>query len=213
MNPSRLWLANGILTLVVAAAAWGWQTGQKIPTSGDFLARLSLDYNGWKTQDTQLNQDEIDTLQPDSVLVRRYQSPSGQLVDLAVIAGHQKRTVHTPGFCMAGGGWEVLSQDPVTVNIDGKPVPAMRSVMSREQLRALVTYFFSDGEVSTHSLPRYQWEQLVKRLRGQVCLGALVRVIVPFDTDIGAATALTSDFSNKVLPTVLRGIRDARKQP
>ena len=116
-----------------------------------------------------------DSGQPDSVIARRFENGS-EGVELIVVAGHKKRTVHTPGYCMPGDDWEVLTQVPHTMKVAGRPVPAMRSLMVKEHDRLLVTYFFTDGAYSTNNLLRFQGHQLVKRVRRVLPIGALVRM-------------------------------------
>jgi len=59
------------------------------------------------------------------LLVRRYGMAVGEkfaeVAELAIIAGHQKKSVHTPGFCLAGGGWETLWQKSGRSNWESVP--------------------------------------------------------------------------------------------
>jgi EpsI family protein len=142
------------------------------------------------------------------VIARRFENGS-EGVELIVVAGHKKRTVHTPGYCMPGDGWEVLTQVPHRMKVAGRPVPAMRSLMVKDRDRLLVTYFFTDGAYSTNNLLRFQGHQLVKRVRRVLPIGALVRMTVPVSTTPEAAGRLTDDFAARALPGVLQRLEQA----
>jgi EpsI family protein len=158
-----------------------------------------------------LTTSELDMLQPDATLLRSYRSPQGDMAQIAVIAGHQKRSVHTPAYCMPGGGWEVLSQEPYELSLPGRKVPAVRALMRSDDGAGLVvTYFFTDGQYATRNLVRFQGEQLLKRFRNQVPLGALVRILVPIRKDSVAAAKLSDRFARATVPTVMARIHQMR---
>src|SRR5688500_17996980 len=92
----KLLLVNLVLFAALVTSQLGRQIEAAEVDQPDFLKGLSLPFLDWKTEDRPLTVAERDTLQPDSVLLRRYSSENGAVVDLAVIAGHRKRTVHAP---------------------------------------------------------------------------------------------------------------------
>jgi EpsI family protein len=202
-------LLNGILALTLFGSYWGRRVESATYTRGDFLKELALPFRGWKTRDVPFRPEDLKVLQPDSTLLREYRSPRGELVELAVIAGHRKRSVHTPGFCMLSSGFEQVAQQEITMPVAGRRVPAVRSVWvdSRTKLPIVVTYFFTDGQLVTGSLVHFQYAQLMERFKSRIPLGALVRVIVPITSSQAAAEQLTDEFADAVLPGVLEGMR------
>lgn len=207
----RFLLVNSVLLLAVMGAWWGRRVESAVFPSGNFLAGLRLPFRDWRATELPLTRDELSLLEPDATLVRNYAAPDERgAAQLAVIAGHRKRTVHTPGFCMTGGGWELLAQQAATLRLPDRKVPAMRQRMVQEGRQALITYFFTDGETETRSLVRFQAFQVLKRFRGELPMGALVRVIVPIGDDPGAAERLTEEFARATLPPVLASVRRAR---
>jgi EpsI family protein len=206
---TRLWILNSLLLLALGGAAWGRRADDLTLTRKDFLRPLGLPYRVCTTKDIELGEDEQEMLEPDAALVRQYSLGGKIQAELAVIAGHQKRTVHTPGFCLAGGGWEVVSKQKVRLDLGTQVVPAQQDMLVKDQVGMLVTYFFTDGSFCTESLPRYQWLQLGKRLRGSFPLGALVRIRVPVTRDPAAMTSNTEQFAQAVVPPVLRALREA----
>lgn len=211
LNRYRLLAVNGWLLLVLAGAHWGQQSEAAIPAPpADFLGSLELPFRELKAESVLLTDREKSLLEPDSVLVRQYSSGKQFQVELAVIAGRKKRTVHTPGFCLAGGGWETASQQQQTLHLAGRDVPVIRSVVVKDRVGMLVTYFFTNGDFCSASLPQYQWIQVCNRVRGHSPLGALVRIRVPVLADPARAVELSDDFARAVVPPVLERLRGAR---
>ena len=123
----RLLLVNALLLFALCASLWGRHIENAQPTPTDFLRGLPLPYRNWKAVELSVPPGELALLQPDSTLARRYESASGETLELTVIAGHRKRTVHLPAYCMTGSGWDTLSQQDVTLPLAGKStIPAAR---------------------------------------------------------------------------------------
>jgi hypothetical protein len=227
-----------IVNAIFLVALLGSQVGRRIEnatvTHPDFLKELNLPFRGWVTSDTAITQDELDLLQPDATLVRRYKAPDNPVTsgpkagkeaaaakdvkgipeapwaELAVIAGHRKRSVHTPAFCMTGGGWEILSKKNFDIALsDGRRIPATRAVMIKDNAQLVTTYFFTDGDYCTRDLLRFQGAQIMKRFQAKVPLGALVRVIVPVSRSQADSENLSDVFSQAVVPGVLESLRHA----
>jgi len=206
---NRLLILNSVLVLAVAGAAWGRRADSVQLRSADFLAPLKLPFRSYTTTETALTKTELDMLEPDSTLVRQYAEGKALKAELAVIAGHKKRTVHTPGFCLAGGGWETVRQGTAKYVLAGREVEAQQEIIVKDGHGMLVTYFFTDGNFCTRSLPRYQWLQLVKRLKGGFPLGALVRIRVPVTSHGPEAVNTTEEFAKAVVPPVIEALRQA----
>lgn len=206
----RFVIVNALLLIAFAGSYWGRHIDDAVVRQGNFLQALTIPFNGWRTTDTPLSASDMQTLEPDSVLVRNYLGPRGEGVQLAVIAGHRKRSIHTPAFCMAGGGWETLSQQNTTLQIAGRTIPATRELMTNNGTDIVVTYFFTDGDYCSPSLTDFQAVQLLKRFRRHVPMGALVRVIVPVTTNERQADALSDQFATVAVPPVMSSLRNAQ---
>lgn len=207
----RLIVINGALLFILLGSYWGQRTEGATVQQADYLHGLSLPFRGWKTADTNLTEHERELLRPDAVLLRSYTSSAGEYANLAVIAGHRKQTVHTPAFCMAGGGWNTTASNDFTMVLGQVKISATRAVMQSDQHELLVTYFFTDGQFCTQSLPVFQGKQMIERFQGTVPLGALVRIVIPIQSDRSSAERLSDDFAQAVLPEVLRGLRTAHR--
>lgn len=172
-------------------------------TKVDYFQNLPLQYRDWTITHSDISDSDRTVLRPDAVTLRRYSSPNGEIIDLAVIAGHRKQTVHTPSFCMVGGGWNTLTEDSITLTIAGKKVPMRRALMENDGHKAIMAYFFTDGALCLESLPKFQFELFKRRLSGVISQGALVRVIVPVLGDTETATRLSDDFAVSIMPELL----------
>jgi EpsI family protein len=209
-----LFILNVTLLLAVLGGFWSRSLDANPLRGGDFLRTLPLAFHDWKMTEVSLEKDVWDSLSPDSVLIRRYES-GRQKIELAVIAGHRRQTLHAPDYCLTSSGLEMIREVDCQLPLDSGAVQAKRMFMTSDtkegkQGQALFTYFFTDGDYSTPSLPRFQAAQLMKRFRRVVPLGALVRVTAPFTTDPGAAIRLTDEFSRATLPAILRRLHDER---
>ena len=206
---NRMLAVNTLLVLTLLGGQWGRHIESASASSVNLLSSLELPFKDWKHTDFKLTSDEAAMLQPDSALLRRYKANSGPgNVELAVIAGHRKKTVHTPDYCLIGGGWETLSQRDIDIQLPGGAVaPAVRSWMVRDGKQMICTYFFTDGEYSTRSLPQFQLSQISKRFRGNIVAGALVRLIVPLQDTPQDTEALSDEFAAKTFPAILERMK------
>ena len=211
MHRYRFLVINTILLLTVAASQWGRSLENATVTRKDFLQGLETPFRDWKPRALSLTSRETELLEPDATLMLHYEGRDA-FAELAVVAGHRKKTLHTPGFCMVGGGWEVTSQKSRTIRIGSQQVPAVQSVLMKGNERLLATYFFSDGEYTTDSLPKFLAVQTFKRIRARTPVGALVRIIVPITETVAKASGLTEEFSGAAVPPVLQRLRSVRLQ-
>jgi len=206
----RLLLLNSLLLLALLGNHWGRRIESATVTQKDILQHLSLPFRDWKVTNAAISDFDRTQLEPDDALVRNYQSAQNEAVELTVIAGHRKRTIHTPTLCMNGGGWEILSQRYLDIPVPGRKVHAVRQLMIREGRQAYMTYFFTDGDYCSPSLAQFQAVQLVKRLKESVPLGALVRMIVPITNSPADAEEISDAFALATLPQVLTTLQNTR---
>src|SRR5207247_190938 len=130
----RLLLVNGILALTLLG---GWMgRGLEAATVADpqFLARLPLPFRDWQPTEQILPPKERELLEPDAALARQYSSPGDgrETAQLFVIAGHRKKSIHTPAYCMSAGGWETVSKGAAEIHLPGRTIHATRMMMTNE---------------------------------------------------------------------------------
>ena len=213
----RLLILNLVLVFAVLGSVWGRSIDSLTITNGLFLKNLRLPFQDWQCAEEPLDpeqQGEIKVLDPDACTMRKYRSPDGEEAELAVIAGHQKRTWHTPSFCLASD-WEILLEEPDTISLpDGMRIPVTRIVMQYNTIQKMVTYFFTDGTYNTPSLINFQVVQQLKHFKSTIHLGALVRIIVPArGADDADAKNLSNAFFRATVPGVMAALRQERLHP
>lgn len=211
MKNKRYLIVNLILMMTVLGIYGASRTTPPDGAYKDCLKGINLPFRDWSPEEQTLTPREAEILRPDTVLLRQYGDVlTGENVGLAIVAGHRKQTVHTPSFCMAGGGWNTISESEQKLTLGDTKIDTVRSIMEAQGQRILVIYFFTDGTNSQRSLPAFQTAQFLQRLRGYPSWGALVRISVPIVKDQAAAEALSEEFARTVLPPVLQRLRDAR---
>src|SRR5437773_9559515 len=122
MSRYRLLVVNVVLLAALLAGRSGRAIEDADVAKTDFLQRIDLGFRGWKTEDQPLDAADRELLDPDAALIRRFQSSPTDYVELAIIAGHRKKTIHTPGFCLAGDGWQMLSEKECELNVGGRKI-------------------------------------------------------------------------------------------
>ncbi len=211
MHSYRFAILNAILLAALVGSHFGRRIEGAHISQENFLKTLPLPFRGWTATDVNLEKSDLDLLQPDATIVRRYVAPkTGENAEIAVIAGHRKKSVHTPGFCMIGDGWEMLEQRNYDLHVGDRTIPAIRSVMLKEKKQLITTYFFTDGEYCTNNLLKFQGTQLLRRFKSEMPIGALVRTIVVVQTTKQAAEQLSDEFAEATVPPVMKSLRDVK---
>jgi EpsI family protein len=203
----RLLILTGLLLLILLGSHLSRRIECASLVHDDFLRTLQLPFRDWNATDLAIPSSDLRLLEPDATLMRQYSGPNGQWAQLAIIAGHRKKSIHTPGFCMAGGGWDVVSQRCSVLTLTDRKIPTIAMVVSKDGRQSLVTYFFTDGDYSTNSLIEFQAAQLLKRFKARIPLGALVRIIVPIATSETEAQMITTEFAKSTLPMEMSTLR------
>jgi EpsI family protein len=198
-----------VLTVPVMRMADGSEDLGKYPKKVDLT---SLPRNVGPEQDGKdidLDKVSISELDPDDYLWRVYTRPysyRGTLypipLDFLVVYGHKKQTFHSPGFCLPGGGWQIVSKSDAPVDADGLPMPMNLFQIQREikgqQAKQVVLYCFVQGDRATSSLVAHNVNLLRARIRHQRPTGALVRVIVPVVTTEDEAIGRGKEFISRI---------------
>lgn len=168
-------------------------------------------------EDGTLDDLSLSELEPDEYLWRRYakafeyQGKTYQIpLDFMVIYGHQKKTFHSPGFCLPGGGWQIAAKTDASVRSERLPMPMNLFYIQREfegrEARQIVIYSFMQGDRATANLVAHNINLLRARILHQRPTGALVRVVVPVVTTEDEAIERATDFITAVYPKLRQRI-------
>lgn len=212
-KPAPTALLSTVLLLALGGREWGLRAQTATLSSRDFLRGVEIPFQDWTTEELNLSRLEREDLQPESVLIRRYTAPDGRTLDLSVIAGRRKSTIHSPGSCFVGCGWERLLESRHTLQVDGREIPTTRALLLFSGKKILLTFLFTDGDYTTSSLMPFQGVQLAKRLLPDVPMQAVLRITTPVEGDTAAEEALSDAFLRHTLPPLMHELRTAGRGP
>lgn len=185
------------------------QTEHGAAWSSPNLSSVPASFGGWRSENRQLDAVSRSLLEPDAVLWRTYVDPAGVPLDFLVVYGHRKKTFHSPGFCLPGGGWEIVSKRTVNLDLQGgnpRRVCANLFEIQNQGRRQIALYWFAHRGGTTPSLIRHNLGLMCSRVAHQRATGALVRVLVPVLTTEDDAIRRAVLFLKRVYPEASRQI-------
>jgi EpsI family protein len=176
------------------------------PVAAD-LSALPTTVAGWTTTTTNpLDRTSQEMLRPDAYVGRVYTRSDGYPIDLTVVFGHAKETFHSPGYCLLGGGWNILRKDRrnMVLGPDRTRVEANQFSLQRKDQRSVVLYWYASAGESSPSWVHFQYRLLRNRLTGRSPAGALVRITAPVGPSEAEAAAAAEDLAGKLYPDLRR---------
>jgi EpsI family protein len=215
VSPGRVrspawWHAVPALALM-AAAYWLVALLRPAPASQGpvvtDLSALPMAVSGWTATDTgPLDRQSQEMLHPDAYLGRVYTRADGYPIDVTVVFGHAKETFHSPGFCLLGGGWNIIRKGrrTMTLGAGNARVEANQFSLQRREERSVVLYWYASKEETTPSWLQLQYRLLRNRLTGRSPAGALVRVTAPVGESDEKAAAAGEELIGKLYPDLTR---------
>jgi EpsI family protein len=110
------------------------------------LERIPAAAAGWTGTDVRFDARIYQVLSADTTLMRQYALP-GSPADLWLFVAYFRgqRTgaqIHSPKNCLPGGGWNIVSNTPVTLPMGPRTVRANRFLIARGPYREVVYYWF-----------------------------------------------------------------------
>lgn len=197
-------LALGCLLLLGVRA----QTAPEL--RGPLHSALPTEFGGLAASTVTVPQDEAELAAFTEYAFRVYQRPVEAGVDprvswVSAYVGYydqqtQGRTIHSPRNCLPGGGWEILSARPQTLEAGGKPVTVNRVILQNEGEQALVLYWYQGRGRVAHNEYLVKWDLLRDAILRRRTDEALVRVVVPVEGSEETAFEAARDFATRVMP-------------
>lgn len=164
------------------------------------LSDLPRRYNDWSVIRTEkLDQVSLDELIPDDYVSRTYALPNRIWIDTLVVYGHTKKTFHSPGFCLPGGGFVIESKEVVR---EGLPVPMNLFRMRKDDVHLLVLYTFVQDNKASTTVFGHNWNLLKARLQHKRATGALIRFITPVWPDEEVTLERVNTFIRAIYPDI-----------
>ncbi|MFH1765285.1 MAG: exosortase C-terminal domain/associated protein EpsI, partial [Gemmatimonadota bacterium] len=88
-------------------------------------------------------------------------------------------TIHSPKNCLPGAGWEALSSEPLTLELNRGPVTVNRYLLQNENERALVLYWYQGRGRIAYDEYKVKLNLLRDAAFRRRSDEALVRIVVP----------------------------------
>jgi EpsI family protein len=171
-----------VVLVMEIALFHGVPTAEFVPTPPP-LQQFAVDVGPWRM----IRQMSIDSatenlLRADDTLNRQY-AGQGE-VDLFVAFFKSQRagvTPHSPKVCLPSNGWTEESSRIISVNVPGEtaPIPVNRYVVSHEDQRSLVLYWYQSAHRVVANEYLAKFALIFDSLRYRRSDEALIRVIAP----------------------------------
>jgi EpsI family protein len=170
------------LLVIETALFYGVPTQEFVPTPPP-LEQFASDVGPWRTiRQTKIDIATENLLRADDTLSRQYGGPGD--VDLFVAFFKSQRagvTPHSPKVCLPSNGWTEESSGIISVNVPGEasPIPVNRYVVSHQDERSLVLYWYQSAHRVMANEYLAKFSLIFDSLRYRRSDEALIRVITP----------------------------------
>ena len=202
MSAARLTIACLLVaaTCAVAARAHAPAEGARVVES-----RIPLTLADWQGVEAgALDAETEQALGADLVVNRTYRSRDGVETGLYVAYYAQQRpgvSIHSPLHCLPGTGWDVMSNEVVSLGLpDGRTGAVRRLVAQKASTRVMILYWYDiQGRVIANDLASRLY-LLNGRIRSGRNDAALVRLVIPADHSLPEAQDRGMAFARALLP-------------
>jgi EpsI family protein len=192
-----------ILTALVGVTALAATRITSIQAEGRANVRdpapLAMAFGAWKGTGIPVPADVQKALPSARLLCRRYRSPMGE-ADVTIISGSDATALHDPHDCLAGEGWQFLSDVTRQVAPEGGPPFTVRDVvMDKSGVRARMWYWYQVDEAVFANTVSARLALFRKRLGGSGKPRAeFVRLIVGGETESARTELMLADLTKAV---------------
>jgi EpsI family protein len=191
-----------LLTGTLAASIWSDHRAPAVLAKP--IDSIGKQIGGWTSNgDQQLRDTIVASLAASSYVSRIYKKDRNELDFFMAFYAQQRAgdTMHSPKYCLPGGGWEFSDSGMVTVPASRQGTKINRLAIRRAAERALVFYWYQSRERIIAS--EYQgkfflvWDGLMHGSQG----GSIVRIMLP---DRPGADLDGLAFATQIIPEVQR---------
>jgi EpsI family protein len=183
------------------------------------LAQLPQRVGNWTASNEQaLEPDILESLRPDSYVLRDYVKDGGELsINLFVAYFKSLQNTygpHSPKICLPGSGWLIHSSATIKMPVPGVAggIPVNQYVMEKDNHRILVLYWYQNNRnvwADEFWAKIYLLPDLLRYRRSDV---SLVRIIEPIRQPSPSASDLADSlqFTDLVYPKVVERLATAQ---
>ncbi|MBK8230350.1 MAG: EpsI family protein [Candidatus Eisenbacteria bacterium] len=174
-------------------------------TAGEtHLASLPAEIAGFRSTDLELEQAVLDDLNPDGILVRRYERAGVPPVWLVIVYFENARLgAHDPELCYRSQGFEVGNRPDATLTTGLGPVPCRVFDAVRGERNELVNYFwYTAGRRALAEVKTFRDEMFFQGLKSNRSFGAFVRISTLVEGDRAVSEAVLNRFVQELAPVL-----------
>ena len=142
------------------------------------VSGLPLQIGEWKGTELEVDELVYKILETRNLVVREYESTSGEKVYLYIVYSQENRKVsHPPEVCFVGGGSTVAEKVTMPLHISTeKNINVNQLTIEQRNLKNLVIYWYKAGSQHTASYLKQQLNIALDMLRLKRTSSALIRV-------------------------------------
>ncbi len=187
-------------TLLASRAAMERRPGRLAQPLSSIGARIA----GWEgADDPPLARRIADSLNATSYLSRTYRRHGGSIGFFVAFYANQRagESMHSPKYCLPGGGWEMSNAGKATLHTGGRTVAINDYLLLQPGERARMLYWYQNKDRVIASEYAGKLYLVLDALRLGRTSGAIVRLTVADDP---AAVQEAYRFAGEVIPQVSR---------
>lgn len=212
--PKQYWALGSLLVATFLVTISLGNRDEQVPERQEF-ARFPLSLGDWTGRRQSMEQKYIDVLKFEDYILADYVKANTRAYVNFYSAYYESQrkgeSIHSPRSCIPGGGWEITSLQPTTLNglsVGGQPLEVNRLTIQKGEDRQLVYYWFQQRGRNLTNEYTVKWYLLWDALTMNRSDGALVRLttFAPKGEDLSVADARLQDFLRLALPELDRYI-------
>ena len=167
------------------------------------LKNFPLELGTWHGSDVPLDAEILKVAAVDDYLNRVYRAPDGRVLGLYVGYYKSQQTgdaIHSPKNCLPGSGWQPVTAGRLDISLsNGAVAPVNLYIIEKGLDRQVVLYWYqSHGRIiASEYWAKYYMVRDALRLNRTD--SALVRIIIPFQSDSQAAQERALAFAQQTL--------------
>lgn len=205
--PKQHMAVSAMLVVIAASSVFLTSRADIHPPRKEF-ASFPMTFSEWQGKREFLEKMYLDILRLDDYLLADYTRSNGYPVNLYVAYYASQKmgeAAHSPRTCIPGGGWQIKSMTPHTIEgaaRDGGPLAVNRLVIQKGEGKQLVYYWFQQrGRVITneYAVKWYLLKDTVTRSRTDGSLVRLTTILKPGE-DISEGDRRLASFAKLAIP-------------
>ena len=208
--------APAVLMGLAALFTVGIDLQRAMPLRQPLAVTVPGEIAGYMGRDIEVSEAELTMAGVTDHLMRVYTPPGGSLDRgdwFTVYVGYyaqqrQGKTIHSPKNCLPGSGWEPLASRTAAIAVARDEALVNRYILQRRNERALVLYWYQGrGRIEANEY-RVKWDLLRDAALRARSEEALVRVVMPVNTEDDRAFTLAADVASALVPAVRAALPD-----